>query len=167
MKFRTIVFLLLSIQFIQCSSFSKKGSTFFTNKEKEILKASTAAMGYDYSYDAEIDLDYIFSNPYSSAGIKNKNLQLEKSLKKFDRSSVIIFYEKVYMLKVKTLSLISTYKEDEEWKEYTHIKKYLYPVLEKYFESLEKVVLKINPKYRSKIKNKKIELETDMLRIMS
>jgi hypothetical protein len=159
MKKRAMIVIILVTAVTGCSALKKKESDFFSSKEIKILEATTSAIGYDYGYDSEPDLDYVFSYTYGEKGVKNKPAKLKGALDKFEKRSLIRFYEKVYILKFKTIKVRGKYREKKEWKEYTHVDKYLLPTLEKYVQMLEGQVLVKAPDYRSRIASRKKEIE--------
>jgi hypothetical protein len=159
MRMRTIIIIMLVTAVTGCSALTKKESDFFNSNEIKMLEATTSVIGYDYGYDSEPDLDYVFTYKYSEKGVKNKPGKLGGALEGFDKSSLVRFYEKVYILRFKTIKVRGKYRENREWKEYTHVDKYLLPSLEKYIQLLEKQVLVKAPDYRSRIASRKKEIE--------
>ncbi len=159
MKKRAMLVIILIAAITGCSALVKKESNFFSGEEIEILKATTQAIGYDYGYDSEPDLDYVFSHSYSDKDVKGRLLKIKKALDRFDNSSLIKFYEKVYILRFKTIKVQGKYRELKEWKYYTHVNKYLLPSLEKYLQLLEEQLLVKVPEYRTRIATRKKEIE--------
>lgn len=159
MKSRAMISVILVAAITGCSALMKRESDFFSSKEIKILEATTSAIGYDYGYDSEPDLDYVFTFTYSEKGMKNKSAKLKGALDKFDNSSLVRFYEKVCILRFKTIKVKGKYRENKDWKEYTHVSKYLLPTLEKYIRLLEEQVLAKVPAYGSKIASRKKEIE--------
>ncbi len=159
MNKRAMIAIILVAAVTGCSALAKKESDFFNGKEIKMLDATTSAIGYNYGYDSEPDLDYVFSFTYSEKGVKNKPAKLKGALDTYDNRSLVRFYEKVYILKFKTIKVRGKYRENKRWKEYTHVNKYLLPTLEKYIQLLEGQVLVKVPEYRSRIASRKKEIE--------
>ncbi len=154
------VYILIIILISGCSSFKDvRDNTFYTDKDMEILKSTTEAIGFDYGFDSYVNLNYIISNKYSDAELKKRRGKFLAAVRKYNGSTAVKFLEKICMLRVRTLYRIKRYSSIEYWKKYTYVKKYLYPSLEKYYKLLEEEVFKINPAAKNDFSKRKVELE--------
>ncbi|MCP4130465.1 MAG: hypothetical protein GY754_05740 [bacterium] len=162
MKFRRFIIILLPIFFMQCSMyyyFFKDESTFFTPRERQMLASTTQAVGYDYGYDVKVSLDYVFPAAPGDGDISGKGSAMATALATYDGKAVVAFYEKMYTLRAMTLFKMAEYKEDEDWKEFTYIEKYLLPSLEKYVTLLQGQALRKEASYGSIIEKRKKLIE--------
>jgi len=162
--------LLLPILLVQCSLYYKvfkKESTYYTGQEKTILSETTGALGFGYGFDPSVKLDYIFTHAYSEAALKENEKKLNEIMKKYEPAAAISFYEKIYQLEQVTLFKMNEYKEDEDWKQYTYIEKYLLPPLQQYLGLLEKSVLSVSSDYGKVIDARKKEISDQVKKDLS
>jgi len=170
MKIKIITFVLMPLFLVQCTmwnSFFKKESTYFNAQDKQILESTLNSIDFDYGYDNEIDLDYVFVSSFSKEETSANRGNFEKALKRYDIKTAVMFYEKIYRLKSITVFKMNGYKNSGNWKEFTYIKKYHFPPLEKYTELLEKYILKKNKNYGKQIKTRKKIIDQDVVKLLS
>jgi len=149
-----------------CASFYRlfpgQGSTFYDKSEVELLKLTTKAMDFDYGYDADLELDYVFPLYEGFDTFKPADRELEKALAAVDVRSIITFNEKIYRLKKVTENRMAMYRDAKDWKAYTFLSKYIAPAVEYYAEQIEKQAIKRDPSYRQVLDERKRQVEEDM-----
>lgn len=149
-----------------CASFYRlfpgQGSTFYDKSDLELLKLTTKAMDFDYGYDADLELDYVFPLYEGFDTFKPADRELEKALAAVDGRSIITFNEKIYRFKKITENRMARYRDAKDWKSYTFLSKYIAPAVEYYAAQIEKQALKRDPSYRQVIDERKRQVEDDM-----
>jgi len=156
---KKLLILLLPLFMLNCGlwySFTKKESTYYTEEEKVMLDATTAAIDFRYGFDPGLELDYVYrAGNFPDRELEGKSKKMLEALKQFDKQKVVAFFEKMFRLK-ETLSLrMKEAEKDEEWEDYTLLQKYILPDMEKYIEMLEKNVLLIDRDYKNTIEERK------------
>jgi hypothetical protein len=125
MKTRGIVCVCLCLFTLRCATyyhiFSGEKSTYFTEKESELLDKTTHSIDFDYGYDQVMDLDYVFPVTQGFATFKDGDRELARALEGVDSKAVISFFEKIYRLKRLTDMRLERCSEDGNWRDYTYI----------------------------------------------
>ncbi|MBN1534115.1 MAG: hypothetical protein JXA20_15700 [Spirochaetes bacterium] len=138
----------------------------FTAGEVKILEKTTKAIEFDYGYDDDIGLDYVYPYPNSMDALKNNENKFMQAVDDIDNTTLIKFFEKVYGVREKTVLLRDLAEAREQWTRYTYISKYLLPGIEEYTKVLERRVLARDPAYGSVIDEKKAAVREALLRRM-
>ncbi len=168
MNKKIVIVLLAPFFLVQCSSipfvgkFFRSESKFFTEGEKIILTKTTTVIGYNYSFDPDLKLDYIYSNSPDIEIAKKKEKDFKKVLESFKKEEITSFYEKIYRLKLILTYSMEEAKKDKDWNDYTLIKKYIFPGFTIYYDMLEKNVLKIVPEYKGAADKNKALIEGEV-----
>ena len=160
---RIIPLLLPLFLILNCSTWyqlTKKESRYYTEEEKLILEATTAAVDFRYGFDPSLELDYVYkAGTFSEKELTDKNKKMLEVLRKIDREKVVAFYEKMFRLKEIITWNMNNAQKDGEWDDYTLISKYILPDTEKYVEMLEKNVILIDQNYKRTIEERKGEIK--------
>ncbi|NLV66389.1 MAG: hypothetical protein GXY14_01820 [Spirochaetes bacterium] len=160
---RIIPLLLPLLLILNCSTWyqlTKKESRYYTEEEKLILEATTAAVDFRYGFDPSLELDYVYkAGTFSEKELTDKNKKMLEVLRKIDREKVVAFYEKMFRLKEIITWNMNNAQKDGEWDDYTLISKYILPDTEKYVEMLEKNVILIDQNYKRTIEERKGEIK--------
>ena len=160
---RIIPLLLPLLLILNCSTWyqlTKKESRYYTEEEKLILEATTAAIDFRYGFDPSLELDYVYkAGTFSEKELTDKNKKMLEVLRKIDREKVVAFYEKMFRLKEIITWNMNNAQKDGEWDDYTLISKYILPDTEKYVEMLEKNVILIDQNYKRTIEERKGEIK--------
>ena len=164
MKRFTIYFMLITaaLTFAHCPAFysiNKKESKLYTAEQTVILEKTTKALEYDFAYDPDVNLDYIFEFNKNKRDLAKAERELNKTADTIKLETFINFYEKIYSLKLLTQIRLEEYRSDEEWKYVTYIEKYLLPPLNGYLASLEKYVANKDREYGKTLPEKKKAVE--------
>jgi hypothetical protein len=144
-------------------SITREKSDYFTEEEKVILNATTAALGFDNGYDPDMDIDYVNSFKHSTPITRAARAKMRAQLAKLDRETLTSYYEKIYGLVVMTKERVYYYKKMQDWSNHTFTKKYLLPPLMDYFNILEDYLFKVNREYAENSKKKKKVLRKKVL----
>jgi hypothetical protein len=160
---RIIPLLLPLLLILNCSTWyqlTKKESKYYTEEEKLILEATTAAIDFGYGFDPSLKLDYVYkAGIFSEKEIADKNKKMLEVLRKIEKEKVVAFYEKMFRLKEIITWKMNNAQKDREWDDYTLISKYILPDTEKYVEMLEKNVILIDQNYKKTIEERKGEIK--------
>ncbi len=144
-------------------SMTRETSDYFTEEEKTILNATTAALGYDNGYSPEMDIDYVNRFKHSTPASRAAKAKMRAQLAKLDEKTLTSYYEKIYGLVVITKERVYYYKKMQDWSNHTFTKKYLLPPLLDYFTILEDYLFKMNREYAENSKKKKKVLKKKVL----
>ncbi len=134
-------------------------STYYTEQEKSMLEKTVRVFEFDYGYEPDLELDYIYPLRPGFADFKTNEKELARALDAYDAPALIAYSEKIYRLKRLTLAKMEKYREDHSWKNYTYIQKYLLPPLDYYSDALEKQALKKDKAYLEVIEKRKKAIE--------
>lgn len=165
MKIRTAILALMCLFTARCAtyyhivSFNEPKSVFFSEQEKEILEKTVKSIDFDYGYDPELDIDYVVPMTQGFTEFKAGEGGLARALDGVDGDTLADYSNKIYRLKKTTLLKMEKYREDENWKNYTFINKYLLPPLDYYSGLIEKQAIKKSRSYIYQIDNKKKEID--------
>ncbi len=165
MNKKIITFLLVPLFLVQCATyyrFFKSESKFFTEGEKVILAKTTAAIGFKSGFDPDLKLDFVYSHSSVKEGAVKKQKDLKDVLQSLKAEDVTAFYEKIFRLKRLIEYTMDETKKDEDWNDYTHIKKYILPSFVIYFNLLEKSVLQVVPEYGKTIERRKEFIDAEV-----
>jgi hypothetical protein len=138
----------------------------FTARETAILTKTTKAIEFDFGYDDDLGLDYIYPYPNSLATLKNNEKKFMQAVDDIDNTTLIKYFEKVYGVHEKTVLLRDRSERLGKWTQYTYISKHLLPGIEEYTKILEKGVLARDPAYGSGINERKAAVRNDLLRMI-
>jgi len=161
MKFRiammafTCLFLTRCAVYYNVISFTNPKSTFYTEREKELLEKTVKSIDFDYGFDPALNLDYVFPVSPGFTEFKAGDKELTRALEGSDSETLIGYSEKIYRLKTITVMKMEKYRTDGNWKNYTFINKYLLPPLNYYSDAVEKQALKRDRKYQNEIDGRK------------
>lgn len=153
---------LMVLMTTQCSVYHRlfpAKSSYFTETEIKLLAKTTGAVDFDYGYDADTGLDYVYYYTYRKEDLPAKRKRLASAIAGTEPVRLTAFYEKIYALKIVTIMKMDEYKRREKWEKYTYVRKYLLPPLTIYTEMLEMETLKINRGYKAIIKSRKADIE--------
>lgn len=142
--------MLVPLFLAQCATYYrifKKESEYFTAREKVILEKTTDAIGFGSGFDPDLKIDYVFSHSTVKGKAEKKKPLMEKALAGFKSEEVTAFYEKMFRMKLIIEYKMEDARKDEDWNEYTHMKKYILPSYRIYFEMLEESVATAVPGY--------------------
>lgn len=162
---KILTMLLLPLFLVQCATyykFFKTESEYYTEGEKVILAQTTAAIGFRSGFDPDLKLDYVYSHSAVKDNAAKKKQKMIKALQAFKPGEVTAFYEKIFRLKRLIEYTMEEAKADEDWNDYTHIKKYVLPSFAVYFNLLEKSVLEVVPAYVDSMKKRKAVIEAEV-----
>jgi len=169
---RTAILILLACLLANCSTYYRmfgEKSTYFTDEEKALLGRISQSLDYDYGFDVDLKVDYVFSYTYLEKEIPEneklkketvaKDKNLNNALKGYSRDSVKAFYEKIYKLRCINSHWMNYYKEKKDWKNYTYLEKYILPSVVTFTDLLEKNVIQADKAYAAGIEQRKKEIE--------
>lgn len=171
MKIRIAVMAIMCLFLTRCAtyyhmfSFTVPKSTYYTEQERELLEKTTKSIEFDYGYNADLDLDYVFPVTGGYTGFKAGDRDLSKVLDGVDSKTLVAYSEKIYRLRKITVMRMEYYRSAGQWNNYTLISKYLLPPIEFYSSMMEKQAMKrdrdymINIEKRRKSLDKKTEYE--------
>ncbi len=149
---------ILPLLLVQCASFYgifRVDSTFYNDTELQILAKTTEAIRYDYGYDPDIDIEYVFTYSANDLDIKKMEQNLEKTLSTLDTPALVKYYEKLYTLKVKTLYTLELLRDKKIWNNFTYIEKHYLVDLNTYVDLIEKQVSRRDALYAGTIIQRK------------
>ncbi len=133
--------------------------SFFTENELSILKRTTQALDFDYGYDDEIELAYIFSFAHSEKNFEQKEKDFSKIIEQLEIKSLLSFHNKIYRLFSMTAYKMEIYRKRKDWRYYIYIKNDLFPPLKKYYNLVEKSVIQRNTSIKGTLEKDKKEIE--------
>ncbi len=153
-----IMLIITAMTFIYCPAFfgfNKKESKHYTPEEIVILEKTTKALDYDFAYDPDVNLDYIFEFSRTKKDAAKNEKEFAKVIETIKPTSYIIFYEKLYSLKLLTQMQLEDHKNDENWKYTIYIEKHLLPPLNSFIEIIEKYIATKDKDYGKALPAKK------------
>ncbi|MBP7737363.1 MAG: hypothetical protein KA369_15390 [Spirochaetes bacterium] len=139
--------------------FTVPRSNFYTEQEKEILEKTTKSIEFDYGYNPNLDLDYVFPVTKGYTEFKAGDKDLSRALDGVDSTTLIAYSEKVYRLRKMTAMRMEKYRTSGQWDNYTLISKYLMPSLDFYSGMVEKQAMKRDRDYMNNIEKKRKDLD--------
>lgn len=160
MKSRLLI-LILTLAVFNCTYYHrafKKDSQFFTESEIKLLAETTGPLTFGYGYDTVVELDYVFTYPYTKQDFKKKVNAFNALLSKYDKDEIVSFYEKIFYLKSITSEQMLMDEKNKKWKSYTYLKEYLLPPLEEYTALLEQGIINAHPSIKESVEQKKVVL---------
>jgi hypothetical protein len=163
MKIKCLVVILFCMFQARCATyyhiFGPEKSTFYNDRELEILEKTVKAIDFGYGYDPDINLNYVFSLYHGFSDFKPDDKELTQAIDGMDSETLITYSEKIYWLKRVASFKLERYRETGDWKNYTFIRKYLLPPLDFYSDLLEKQALKKDKSYADRIDKRKMEID--------
>lgn len=144
MRIRVFIAVLSCLFLARCAtyyhmfSFSQPKSTFYTEQELEILEKTTRSIDFDYGFDQNLELDYIYPVSQGYAEFRTNENDMAKALEGIDGKTLVAYNEKIYLLKKRTVRKMEKYRESSDWRSYTFIGKYILPPLDHYSALIEK-----------------------------
>jgi len=166
MKLRLSIMIMLVILFPLNIFPARFTGDYFSTEEMEILAATSKSIGFDFGYDFDMNLVYIFTNTFNKDDAADKNKKFTALPEKITKEALKKFYEKVFKLVEITSLKMERFKDQEVWKNYTYINKYLLPYLERYFKYLENEVLAGDQAYKGMVAERKKALTQEAKRFV-
>ena len=133
--------------------------SFFTKEDLSILDRATQALDYDYGYDKEIELAYVFSFAHSEKNRAQKEKDFSKIIEQLKVDSLVDFHYKIYKLFSMTAYKMEIYRKRKDWRYYIYIKSDLFPPLKNFYTLIEKSALMKTPSLREALERSKKEIE--------
>lgn len=125
---------------------SRGVSDYYSEEQQALLEKTTAAAGYSFGYDEDIDLNYVFEAAPDKISAKPAyNREVRQAFTAAGEKKSTDFFERILYLRELTKATMAKYEKFERWTEYTNIKVYLLPPLEGYISVLQKEFLSIYP----------------------
>jgi hypothetical protein len=165
MKLKGAILVLACLFLLRCAtyyhmfSFTQPKSKFYTEQEKEILDKTTRSIDFDYGFDQNMELDYIYSTSQGYSGFKTNEKDMAKALEGVDGKTLLAYNEKIYLLKKKTAMKMERYRESSDWRSYTFINKYLMPSIDHYSLLIEKQAARKSGASQYDIEKRKKDLD--------
>jgi len=165
MKIRIAMVALTCLLLTRCATyyhmfdFTMPRSTFYTEQEKQILQKTTKSIEFDYGYNPDLDLDYVFPATKGYTEFKAGDRELSQALDGVDNRTLIDYSEKVYRLRKLTAMRMEKYRSSGQWDNYTLISKYLMPPLDFYSTMVEKQAMKRDRDYMNNIEKRRKDLD--------
>jgi hypothetical protein len=151
---KILIIILLGLIQLNCltiKSWFRAESILYTEKEKIILQTTLDSIGYNFGFDANLELDYIYSNKFDNKiSILEKKIFNEKTFN-YKKVNVIKFYEKIISLKKTSIDKMNLFYIEKEWIEYNTILKQYLPTLDIYIKILEDFMIQNYKDYAKKI----------------
>lgn len=163
MKFSCKLLLAVPLLALSCASIPVEGNGFFNPDELALLDKTTQAIDYGYGYDADEELNYIFSISMTGMNDTQKEKAFTAVVKDIPSEQFMRFYMKIYRLHAMTRYVLHRHKNEKEWKEYTYVKNYLYPPLDSYFAMIEKNLIAHDPASAHKRPSIKKKIDTSVV----
>ncbi len=142
-----------------CSTFyelKRDYSTFFTEVQQELFEKTSEAAGFGSGFDDSLYLDYVFvTDPGKESSSKETVQDLKKIFTKAGQDASLDFMSRILYLKELTVCKMNDYENSESWTEYTAIRNYLLPSMEKYYSSAEAGCSAAWPSLKNALKGKK------------
>ncbi len=174
MRIRIAIMIVMCFFMTRCAtyyhmfSFTVPKSTYYTDQERKLLEMTTKSIEFDYGYNADLDLDYVFPVSSGYTEFKAGDRDLSKVLESVDSKTLIAYSEKIYRLKKMTAYRMEYYRSAGQWNNYTLINKYLFPPIDFYSSMVEKQAMKRDRDYMNNIEKRKKSMdkktEHDMFR---
>ena len=174
MKLRIVLMAVMCLFLTRCASyyhilsFTVPKSTYYTDQERELLDKTTKSIDFDYGYDANLDLDYVFPLSKGYTEFKAGDKELSRVLDGVDNRTLIAYSEKIYRLRKMTAMRMEQYRSAGQWNNYTLVNKYLLPPLDFYSSMMEKQAARRDRDYMNNLEKRKKQLdkktEYDMFR---
>ncbi len=139
---------------------------YFSREEMDILANTTKSLGFEYGYDFEINLVYIFTITFNKDDTPEKSKNFKQVLGSIKKEILIKFYQKIYKLREITLYKIERFQDKSLWKNYTYLGKYILPHLNRYMGYFEKEIQAIDPSYMTNAAGRHKELTTEAKKIV-
>ena len=161
MRGKILIITVLPLLFLGCQSaiwlsLNKKESKLYSEKELLILKDTTSAVNYDYGYDPDLLLDYLFiAGKFTDKEITARAPEMKKAMVKHNSGDIISFYEKIIQLQEIQFWKIELLTKNKKWVEVTFIQREFLPETELFLSMLEKNVIQMNPQYALNLEEKK------------
>ncbi|TFH43426.1 MAG: hypothetical protein E4G96_01170 [Chrysiogenales bacterium] len=167
MKIRAAIMVLSCLFMARCATYyhimPRPTSDFFSTKERDILGKTTRAIEFDYGFDEDILLDYVFPLSPGFATFKGGERELSRAIEGMDGDTLVAYSEKIYRLKIQTALRMEKYRKDKNWSQYTYISTYPLPPLDHYAGLVEQQALKKVKGYRDEIEERKSEIERGII----
>ncbi len=166
--------IIIPLLLMNCASFYKvwykmfdKTSSYFTTEELAVHRAATEAADYNYGYDPDLGLDYVFDATREPESLRTRKKNMAGALREYETEQVIAYFEKIYRLREMTekrmeKAAVQPSVGKPDWEKYTYIEKYLLPPLDTYATLLESYVILRDRGYRSIINDRKKAIEEDL-----
>lgn len=161
--------LLLMIFLLQCSYANrlfKKESFYYTDSERDVVEKTTKVINFDFGYDPEIELDYIYSTTKEIPDLKSKDADFRKSVAQTDPKLLVSSYGKVFMLRQTTAYRMQYYKQDNDWRYYIYLQKYLLPAVDAYTVMLEKHISERDKSFKDNLPSIKKKLDDEAVNMV-
>ncbi|MBN2159351.1 MAG: hypothetical protein JW807_08135 [Spirochaetes bacterium] len=161
MKLKGVIAVLSCLFLVRCAtyyhffSFTQPKSVFYTEQEKEILDKTTRSIDFDYGFDQDLELDYVYPVSQGYAAFKTNDREMAKALNGIGGETLMEYAGKMYLLKKKTIMKMEKYGASNDWSSYTFINKYLLPPLDHYSTQIEKQAIKRGGASQHEIENLK------------
>ncbi len=167
MRTKLLLLIILPLMLIECQTsiwtmITRKDSKLFTASELLIIADTTSAIGFQYGFDPDLEMDYVYRSGTGITTDKDftaKSPEMKKALLKYKTDEIITFFEKIIELKEAQLWKLNLYRERKKWPNATYLQKYVLPDTNLYFDILEKNVLETVPEYSEKISQRKEEIK--------
>lgn len=165
MKIRIAILAIMCLFLTRCAtyyhlfSFTVPKSTYYTEQELQLLEKTTKSIEFDYGYDANLDLDYVFPVSKGYTEFKAGEKDLARALESVDSKTLIAYSEKIYRLKKKTALRMERYRSAGQWNNYTLVSKYLLPPIDFYSSMMEKQAIRRDRDYMNNIEKRKKSLD--------
>jgi len=146
---RLLYIFILSALFTGCSTISSwtyKENMYFTAAEKAVIDDVALSIDFRRGYDSNIKLNYMYAaGKFSEKEYRSRENLFVQSLKAYKASECLAVYKKTYEMELIAEKNLYEYKEDEEWENYTYIKKYILPEIKLFNKIFEQSLRKAHP----------------------
>lgn len=155
------IFLTKCATYYHMADFTIPKSTYYTPQERELLGKTTKSIEFDYGYDPDLELDYVFPLYKGFTEFKPADKELSQVLQGVDPVTLRAYNEKIYRLKTMTALRMEQYRSSGKWNNYTLINKYILPPIDFYSSMMEKQAIKKDKDYINTIEKKKKSIYRD------
>jgi hypothetical protein len=170
MKSKILIITILPLLLFGCQSsiwifLTKKESKLYTAKERIILIDTTSAVNYDYGFDPDLLMDYLFiAGKFTDKEITARSPEMRKAMQKHNPADIISFYEKIIQLQQSQIWKAENLTKNKKWINATYIQKEFLPETELFLSMLEKNVIQMNPQYALNIEERKNTIRRNTIR---
>ena len=145
MRTITIFTLFLFPLVLGCSQGSVMDGGYLLGKtDLKLMKQTTEAIDFDFGYDTEFDIFYVFSFSHSKKNMPAKERELAKVVGGANLNELANFYSRVIKMHMSIDHKINFFKNRQDWKNYTYYKNYLLPPMEEYRSLIKNAVIARN-----------------------
>ena len=120
------------------------GGYLLDKKDLALMKQTTEAIDFDFGYDSEFDVFYVYTFEHAKKSSLVKERELAKVIAAVDVNDLASFYYKVIKIHASLDHKVGFFKERRDWKNHTYYKNYLLPPVEEFRALMKKSVIARN-----------------------